>query len=153
MHAVTAPVLARFNAGLAALPKHARLREAIVAAVQAGELPAGSKFAGERELSESLGLSLGTTQKALGRLVEDGFLVRRQGHGTFVGRARQPVAGSWHYRFVDLDGSTELPVFATLLERKLVRAAGPWSAALGDDEKGYVMPCCAGSTSAAVSNA
>ncbi|HZV92679.1 MAG TPA: GntR family transcriptional regulator, partial [Caldimonas sp.] len=95
MQAATQPVLARFSAGLAALPKHARLREAIVGAVQAGELPAGTKMAGERELSAALGLSLGTTQKALGRLVDEGFLVRRQGHGTFVGTSRRAVAGSW----------------------------------------------------------
>lgn len=138
MQSATEPVLARYRSGLAALPKHARLREAIVAAVQAGELPAGTKFTGERELSASLGLSLGTTQKALGRLVDEGFLVRRQGHGTFVGRARQAVAGSWHYRFLDGDGSAELPVFATVLERKLTRETGPWSTALGADEKGYV---------------
>ncbi len=135
----TQPVLARFSAGLAALPKHARLREAIVAAVHAGELRAGMKMAGERELSASLGLSLGTTQKALGRLVDEGFLVRRQGHGTFVGTARHPVAGSWHYRFVDTDGETELPVFTTVLERTIVTDEGPWSHALGPDDRGYVM--------------
>jgi DNA-binding GntR family transcriptional regulator len=139
MEAATQPVLARFRAGLAALPKHARLREAIIAAVQAGELPVGMKMTGERELSASLGLSLGTTQKALGRLVDDGFLVRRQGHGTFVGTTRQAVAGSWHYRFVAPNGTTELPVFTSILERRLVTDTGPWSAALGADEKGYVM--------------
>jgi DNA-binding GntR family transcriptional regulator len=139
MQAATQPVLARFRSGLAALPKHARLREAIIAAVQAGELPAGLKMAGERELSAALGLSLGTTQKALGRLVDDGFLVRRQGHGTFVGTARRAVAGSWHYRFLAADGVSELPVFTTILERRLVLEAGPWSQALGADEKGYVL--------------
>lgn len=139
MQATTRPVLARFRVGPAGLPKHARLREAIIEAVHAGELPTGMKMAGERELSESLGVSLGTTQKALGRLVEEGFLVRRQGHGTFVGTARRAVAGSWHYRFLALDGRSELPVFATVLERRLVAAAGPWSDLLGDDKKGFVM--------------
>ena len=121
------------------LPKHARLREAIIEAVQAGELPAGMKMTGERELSQSLGVSLGTTQKALGRLVADGFLVRKQGHGTFIGTARRAVAGSWHYRFLAPDGDTELPVFTSIVERRLVNAAGPWAATLGADAKGYVM--------------
>ncbi len=79
------PVLDRFRVGLTALPKHAPLREATLDAVQAGELLAKAKMGGERELSESLGVSLGTTQKALGRLVDEGFLVRRHGHGTLVG--------------------------------------------------------------------
>ena len=93
------PVIVRFQAAGSGSPKHGRLRQAIIDAVEAGELLAGCKLAGERELAAGLGLSLGTTQKALGRLMDEGFLVRRQGHGTFVGSARQPIAGSWHYGF------------------------------------------------------
>lgn len=133
------PIVARFEMGAAALPKHTRLRQAIIEAVEAGELPVGSKVLGERDLSEALGLSLGTTQKALGRLMDEGFLVRRQGHGTFVGSMRTPISGSWHFRFIAPEGGAELPVFATIAERKLVREDGPWSAALGPDPKGYVM--------------
>jgi GntR family transcriptional regulator len=134
------PIAARFLAGAdTSMPKHARLRRAIMDAVEAGELPAGSRLAGERELSTLLGLSLGTTQKALGRLMDEGFLVRRQGHGTFVGSTRRPIAGSWHFRFYPPDGGRELPVFATVLERRLETQMGPWSAVLGPDPKGYVM--------------
>lgn len=133
------PIVARFQAGLADLPKHARLRVAIVEAVKAGELPVGTKMMGERELAGALGLSLGTTQKALGRLMAEGFLVRRQGHGTFVGSVRRPVSGSWHYRFLADDGVGELPVFATVTGRELVEDEGPWSRALGADPKGYAL--------------
>jgi GntR family transcriptional regulator len=133
------PIVARFRMAPPGLPKHTRLREAIIDAVEAGELPVGSKMTGERELSEALGLSLGTTQKALGRLMDDGFLVRRQGHGTFVGSMRRPIAGSWHFRFTAPEGGPELPVFATIAERRLVGGDGPWAAALGPDPKGYVL--------------
>ncbi len=139
MLAGASPIVARFQMAASALPKHARLRHAIIEAVEAGELPVGSKVLGERDLSEALGLSLGTTQKALGRLMDEGFLVRRQGHGTFVGSMRKPIAGSWHFRFTAPEGGPELPVFATIVERKLVREAGPWALALGPDPKGYVM--------------
>jgi len=135
----TARVLVRFRAQDQGVPKHARLRAAFVDAVRAGELPSGTKIAGERDLSQALGLSLGTTQKALGKLVDDGFLVRKQGHGTFVGSARSPVPGSWHYRFLASDGQSELPVFATLIERKAIAGDGPWTGALGADPDGYVM--------------
>lgn len=121
------------------MPKHARLRHAIIEAVEAGELPAGTKVMGERDLSHALGLSLGTTQKALSRLMDEGFLVRRQGHGTFIGSERRPIAGSWHFRFVAPGGGPELPVFATIVERSLVKESGPWSDVLGPDPKGYVM--------------
>ena len=134
------PIVVRYQAASgSSAPKHARLRQAIIDAVEAGELPAGSRLAGERELSVKLGLSLGTTQKALGRLMDEGFLVRRQGHGTFVGSTRQPIAGSWHFRFFAPDGGRELPVFATVLERRLEPLEGPWSAVLGPDPQGYVM--------------
>lgn len=139
MPVTRSPIVVRYHAHHAAVPKHARLHAAIVEAVKAGELPVGTKLLGERELSHLLNLSLGTTQKALGRLVDDGFLVRKQGHGTFVGSVRRPVSGSWHYRFLADDGVSELPVFATPLERRLVDSTGPWSAALGEDSKGYVM--------------
>lgn len=133
------PIVRRFSRLPAALPKHARLRDAIVAAVQAGELPAGSRVTGERELSAALGLSLGTTQKALDRLREEGFLVRRHGHGTFVGQPRTAIVGTWHYRFVRPEGGAELPIFASVVDRGLVTEAGPWTAALGADPKGYVL--------------
>lgn len=140
MTADPGPIAARLMAGAdISLPKHARLRRAILDAIEAGDLPAGSKLAGERELSALLGLSLGTTQKALGRLMDEGFLVRRQGHGTFVGSARRPIAGSWHFRFCPPGGGRELPVFATVLERRLETHDGPWSAVLGADPKGFVM--------------
>jgi len=132
-------VMARFHAQRSDAPKHARLRTAIVEAVEAGDLPTGTKMTGERELSQILGLSLGTTQKALGRLVDEGFLVRRQGHGTFVGSVRRPVSGSWHYRFRSADGKEQLPVFTTILERQVVEDDGPWSAALGPDPKGFIL--------------
>lgn len=139
MTAAPSPIVVRFHAGLGSLPKHARLREAIIGAIEAAELPIGTKVIGERELSEALGLSLGTTQKALGQLMNEGFLVRRQGHGTFVGSERRPIAGSWHFRFVAPEGGRELPVFATIVERRLVKEEGAWSEVLGADPKGYVM--------------
>ncbi|TFZ04812.1 GntR family transcriptional regulator [Ramlibacter rhizophilus] len=139
MPVAASPILARFQATPAGLPKHARLRQAIIGAVESGELPVGSKVTGERQLSEALGLSLGTTQKALGRLMDEGFLERRHGHGTFVGSARQAIAGSWHFRFCAPEGGPELPVFATIVERRIETADGPWSEVLGPDPRGYVL--------------
>jgi GntR family transcriptional regulator len=137
--ALPSPIVVRYQATPPSLPKHTRLRNAVVGALEAGELPVGSKVTGERELSEALGLSLGTTQKALGRLMDEGFLVRRQGHGTFVGGARQPIAGSWHFRFVAPEGGPQMPIFATVVERRLETGPGPWQDVLGPDPKGYVM--------------
>lgn len=138
MDPVISPIIARYHSASAALPKHARLRQAMVAAIEAGDLGVGARVMGERQLSEALGLSLGTTQKALGSLMTEGFLVRRQGLGTFVGQERRPIAATWHFRFLAPEGGAELPVYSSITGRARELESGPWTTALGVDPKGYV---------------
>jgi DNA-binding GntR family transcriptional regulator len=47
----------------------------------------GERLPPEQELSGQLGISRGTLRTALGRLERNGEIVRRQGSGTYVGRA------------------------------------------------------------------
>jgi DNA-binding GntR family transcriptional regulator len=56
-----------------------------------------------------------------------------------VGTPRKAIAGSWHFRFTAPEGGDELPVFATVVERQIIHDSGPWSEALGHDDKGYVL--------------
>src|SRR5919198_1544243 len=51
-------------------------------------LPVGRAIPSERQLSVMLGVSRPTLRAALDGLVRDGYLVRRQGSGTFVGRPK-----------------------------------------------------------------
>ena len=51
-------------------------------------LPVGKAIPSERQLSAMLGVSRPTLRAALDGLVRDGYLVRRQGSGTFVGRPK-----------------------------------------------------------------
>ncbi|MFA6666312.1 MAG: GntR family transcriptional regulator, partial [Armatimonadota bacterium] len=55
------------------------------------EMEDGSRFSTERELSLQYGVSRGTVVRAINQLVDEGYLYRIQGKGTFV---RQKIVPS-----------------------------------------------------------
>lgn len=114
------------------LPKYMALRDAVLDAVNTGQWPAGTRLPNEQDLAAHLPIALGTIQRALRLLVEEGVIVRRSGHGTFVaptaiGRMNAPL----HCRFVDDTGRDYLPVRSQILSRAPVKQRGPWNEALG----------------------
>jgi GntR family transcriptional regulator len=119
----------------AGVPKYIAIRDAIVRLVTGGYLPVGTRLPTESEWVTGLQLSLGTIQRALRLLVEDGVIVRKHGTGSFiaergVGRMHAPL----HCRFLDDSGLAYLPVFAEVIARYRTRADGPWSRQLGVSE-------------------
>src|SRR5262249_46740856 len=112
----------------AGVPKYVVLRDAIVAAVTGGDWPAGSRLPNETEWAANLPLSLGTIQRALRMLVDEGVIVRRQGQGTFVaGRAVGRMHAPLHCRFLDDAGTGYLPVYPEVTARYEELRPGPWS--------------------------
>ncbi|MBX4892892.1 MULTISPECIES: GntR family transcriptional regulator [Rhizobium] len=75
-------------------PLYQRLRLALVESILSGKLKKGDVLYPERDLAEHVRVSRVTVRKAIDHLVQDGFLVRRRGSGTFVAgsavRADQP---------------------------------------------------------------
>lgn len=67
-------------------PKYLRLREEIMDIIES--LPTGAAIPSERELSSRLGSSRMTLRRALDELARDGYVVRRQGSGTFTARPK-----------------------------------------------------------------
>lgn len=119
------------------LSKHAQLRQSVIQAVEDGELVPDEKLPPERELGVILGISLGTTQKALGGLATDGYIIRKQGIGTFIRQPKSSIQKTWHYRFTDLQTGHHLPVYAHLLRRSTV-STFTQAHRLGPSPGGYI---------------
>ncbi len=107
-------------------PRHIRLRAAMLDLMAQGFWSPGDKLPAEKEIAAATGLSLGTVQKALARLAASNVLVRRHGRGTFVTAGTQGEQ-LLHFRFVGDDGRVLATVYAEALDRKEVKAGGPWS--------------------------
>src|SRR5215216_4719580 len=67
-------------------------QEALRAWLATGSHRQGDRLPPELELAAMLGVSRGTLRTALDRLEESGEITRRQGSGTYVGKAVRPTA-------------------------------------------------------------
>lgn len=115
-------------------PRYLRLRNALAARISEGAWKAGERIPAEERLVEATGLSLGTVQKALRALADDGLVVRRHGSGTFVSEGGTPMnAPFYHCRFLDDEGKL-LPIFPKFVSRHPVKDAGPWRRVLREGE-------------------
>lgn len=114
------------------VPKYVALRDALADAIASGDWPSNTRLPTEAECAATLPLSLGTIQKALRALADEGLITRQQGHGTFVaesGAAR--MNAPLHCRFLNDAGTGYLPVYPQVLARYEEKRPGPWSEHLG----------------------
>ena len=123
------------NAPVPGLTKYAQLRRAILSGIENGHWRPGDQLPAERDIAEWTLLSVGTVQRALRTLAEEGFIVRSQGSGTFVTERRHGMESPWHCRFLNDNESGFLPVFPKLLLRKRITETGPWSTYLGTQSR------------------
>lgn len=70
------------------IPLYQQLADIIRTSIVSGELKYGDKIPTEVELSEQYNVSRITVRAAISELVEHGFLVKKQGKGTFVNRPK-----------------------------------------------------------------
>ncbi len=69
---------------ISSVPLYVQIAESLFDRIESGELAAGRRLPPERELSQMLGVNRMTLRQALHSLEVQGFLVRRQGDGTYV---------------------------------------------------------------------
>ena len=116
------------------VPKYVALRDAVADAIASGEWPENARLPTETEYVAALPLSLGTIQRALRALADEGLITRQQGQGSFVaahGAAR--MHAPLHCRFVNDEGTGYLPVYPEVLARYEETRQGPWSEHLGSE--------------------
>lgn len=66
------------------LPKYEVIKRGIIEKIESGEFSTGEKIYSEGDLKRKYNVSNTTVVKALNDLVNEGYLIRRQGEGTFV---------------------------------------------------------------------
>lgn len=109
-------------------PIYFKLQMKLRTAIEAGKWEPGKAIPTERRLAESHGVSIGTVKKALLNLVNEGYLYRVQGRGTFVTDTTIRRENLRYYRFIAdfTDKEAELEMKLISLERVgFVEPAGP----------------------------
>lgn len=82
------------------VPLYHQLKEHLKASIAAGVWKADELIPSENELAATYSVAVGTVKKALAELTREGFILRRQGRGTFVAR---PDFGRSFFRFFRFD--------------------------------------------------
>lgn len=107
-------------------PKYKLLHSQILTAIEKGEWAPGEKLPPETTFAQEIPLSLGTIQKALQMLADDGVVVRRHRDGTYVAGA-VIIDEATIYRFLADDEKNLLPIYMFVLDVTRTDEKGPWS--------------------------
>lgn len=91
-------------------PIYYQLRSIIQKDIEEGRLKPGNAILPERKMAEQFAVSVGTVSKAIATLVNDGFLIRKQGTGTFVAGTNINPDTVRYYRFVRDFSASELAI-------------------------------------------
>ncbi|WP_163505562.1 GntR family transcriptional regulator [Fodinicola acaciae] len=79
-----------------ATPPYEQLRAQVSDQARSGALPAGTRLPPVRQLATDLGLAANTVARAYRELEQDGVVVTRGRHGTFVAAGRDAAVQAAH---------------------------------------------------------
>ncbi|UUZ74993.1 winged helix-turn-helix domain-containing protein [Polaromonas sp. P1(28)-13] len=88
----------------ASTTKLSRVSDEIMRSIESGLLHEGDRLPSEEELAALHEVSVGTVQKALGRLANTGVIRREHGRGTFVSGHKVAPVDVRYLRFIDEQG-------------------------------------------------
>jgi DNA-binding GntR family transcriptional regulator len=110
-------------------PRYRQIIDSLVGAIERGTLSPGDRLPPETKLAKLFSVSLGTVQKALVHLADNGLLHRSRRRGTFVaGRQAEDV---FVFRFRDPETGRVLIPFTRVLSVTEDESDGPWRKPLG----------------------
>lgn len=115
-------------------PIYYRLQNILRSQIENGLLKPGEKIPTERELSDEYGVSIGTVKKALLGLVQESFLYRVQGSGTFVTGSTLRRESLRYYRLKRDFGDDQADLKVNLIGIERVAGRQPHNAYLQLDE-------------------
>ncbi|MBL4702114.1 MAG: GntR family transcriptional regulator [Phycisphaeraceae bacterium] len=72
------------------VPKYQRVKRQLIQKIESGKFPPGSPFPSEHQLLKLYDVSRPTLIRSLQELVNDGYLTRQRGKGTFVAKRQHP---------------------------------------------------------------
>jgi GntR family transcriptional regulator len=84
------------------MPLYLQVDEIIRESIEYGKLKEGDTLMSERDISEFLGVSRMTVNKAITKLESEGYIIRESRKGTFIAKKRSIL------RYENLDGLTEM---------------------------------------------
>jgi GntR family transcriptional regulator len=112
------------------LPRYYQLKEIIRQKVTGGQWGPGTPIPSERELCEQYGISRMTARQSITELVNDGYLYREQGKGTFVAQPKITQQLIQLTGFTeDMEARAKLPA-TQVLSHQMVHADAVIAAAL-----------------------
>jgi GntR family transcriptional regulator len=103
------------------MPVYFKLQMQLLKEIENGRWTPGQRIPPERILAETHNVSIGTVKKAILNLVNEGYLYRIQGKGTFVaGNTLQPESLRY-YRFLESFEDEEVELQIKLLTLKVIK--------------------------------
>lgn len=111
------------------IPVYFRLQTILLQEIENGRWRPDTKIPTEKELSNDHHVSIGTVKKAISNLVNEGYLYRIQGKGTFVAgktlRNEELICPYFHFKKHFMDQESEITV--QFLDLKIIEGFEPAS--------------------------
>ncbi|MET2829280.1 GntR family transcriptional regulator [Mesorhizobium shangrilense] len=101
--------------------------------IKSGALRASERLRSQSDLATEYGVSVGTVQKSLKILENNGLIMSVHGSGTYVTTGSPESEEVVNFRFID-ENKRVLPVFLKVEEINVINEDGPWRQHLGEGE-------------------